>query len=298
LDLTKKSLAVKFIIPLFVLLYIFYLLLADSRKLYYYLQFKTWLNNLPEAVTSDVRFVSYTVKPGDNYWNLANRFGLNIDTLVSLAPKQISQNIHNIPIGLEMKIPVVDGIRYKQRSNETPAEIAANYMISSYDVLKLDEQSDASGQVFFLKGASFSLSERLDKLGTLFLNPLQGQRYRITSLFGYRIHPIRKTRHFHKGIDLGAATGTPVYAAMGGRIVYAAYASGYGKLIVIHHSKKAYRTKYAHLSRIRVRPGLKVCRQQLIGFVGNTGTSTGSHLHFEVLRHHRNIDPRGVTDLH
>ena len=104
----------------------------------------------------------------------------------------------------------------------------------------------------------------------------------ITSLFGWRIHPITGDRRFHAGTDLGAAMGTPVIAAYSGNVAIADLMGGYGLAVVLDHQKFGQQTLYAHLSEIFVQPGQVVEQGTVIGRVGSTGNSTGAHLHFEV----------------
>ena len=104
----------------------------------------------------------------------------------------------------------------------------------------------------------------------------------ITSLFGWRIHPITGDRRFHAGTDLGAAMGTPVIAAYSGNVAMADLMGGYGLAVVLDHQKFGQQTLYAHLSEIFVQPGQVVEQGTVIGRVGSTGNSTGAHLHFEV----------------
>ncbi|NET71762.1 MAG: M23 family metallopeptidase [Sphaerospermopsis sp. SIO1G2] len=103
----------------------------------------------------------------------------------------------------------------------------------------------------------------------------------VTSLFGWRIHPITGNRRFHAGTDMGAPTGTPILAAAKGQVEIADWLGGYGLTVTINHSS-AQQTLYAHMSEILVRPGQLVEPGMVIGRVGNTGNSTGPHLHFEV----------------
>lgn len=103
----------------------------------------------------------------------------------------------------------------------------------------------------------------------------------ITSLFGWRMHPINGEPRFHSGVDLGAPLGTPVLAAYAGQVVLADWLGGYGLAITLGHNKDTQETLYAHLSEILVKPGQWVKQGQLIGRVGSTGNSTGPHLHFE-----------------
>ncbi len=103
----------------------------------------------------------------------------------------------------------------------------------------------------------------------------------LLSGFGYRIHPIFKVPKMHAGIDFTAPKGTPIQATGAGRVVKAERGSGYGYHVIIDHGY-GYQTLYGHMSRIDVKVGDKVVRGQQIGLVGNTGTSTAPHCHYEV----------------
>lgn len=103
----------------------------------------------------------------------------------------------------------------------------------------------------------------------------------ITSLFGWRVHPITGNQRFHAGIDLGAPTGTPVLAAAKGQVTTSNWLGGYGLTVIVSHGS-AQQTLYAHLSELLVQPGQWVEPGTVIGRVGSTGNSTGPHLHFEV----------------
>ncbi len=114
---------------------------------------------------------------------------------------------------------------------------------------------------------------------------------RIASGFGYRIHPIYKTWRMHTGIDFTAPIGTPLYATGDGVIErIKGKMSGYGKVVIINHGY-GYESLYAHMSKIIVRPGEKVKRGQVIGYVGNTGRSTGPHVHYEIKKNGKPINP-------
>lgn len=114
--------------------------------------------------------------------------------------------------------------------------------------------------------------------------------YSVTSAYGYRIHPVYKTKKYHSGIDIGAAYGTAVSAANGGTVTLAGWNGGYGNCIVVDHGG-GLATLYGHLSSISVSRGATVSKGQQIGKVGSTGVSTGPHLHFEVLKGGSATDP-------
>lgn len=115
---------------------------------------------------------------------------------------------------------------------------------------------------------------------------------KLSSRFGYRIDPVTKKRNtFHKGIDISAPNGTPVYAAESGTVLDAGYKqSGYGNLIVIKHANDM-ATYYGHLSKMVVSKNSKVRKGELIGNVGSTGKSTGPHLHFEIRKGGQALNP-------
>ncbi|MEO1388721.1 MAG: peptidoglycan DD-metalloendopeptidase family protein [Cyanobacteria bacterium J06634_6] len=106
----------------------------------------------------------------------------------------------------------------------------------------------------------------------------------ITSLFGFRIHPIFGDQRFHAGTDIGAEQGTPVLAAQDGIVTGAAYSGGYGLMVVLQHEAEEVQleSRYAHLAEIFVESGKEVKKGDIIGLVGSTGNSTGPHLHFEM----------------
>ncbi len=124
---------------------------------------------------------------------------------------------------------------------------------------------------------------------TGYLWPLPGY-YRLSSLFGYRIHPITGVAHSHTGIDIPASGGTPILAAKSGQVVTSAYHYSYGNYVVIDHGN-GNSTLYAHMSSRAVSEGQMVTQGQVIGYVGTTGSSTGNHLHFEVRDNYTRVDP-------
>jgi murein DD-endopeptidase MepM/ murein hydrolase activator NlpD len=112
----------------------------------------------------------------------------------------------------------------------------------------------------------------------------------VSSGFGVRTHPLTGQRRLHAGLDLAAATGTPIRSAAAGHVVAAGAVGGYGLTVDVRHADGS-TTRYAHQSRLLVRVGQPVAAGQVIGLVGSTGNSTGPHLHFEVRTHAGPIDP-------
>ena len=114
---------------------------------------------------------------------------------------------------------------------------------------------------------------------------------RIASGFGYRIDPVYKTVKMHAGLDFAAPQGTPIYATANGTVVTGGNTgNGYGNHVVINHGY-GYETLYGHMVRVKVHPGQKVKRGEIIGWVGSTGKSTGPHCHYEVHKNGQHLDP-------
>jgi murein DD-endopeptidase MepM/ murein hydrolase activator NlpD len=116
---------------------------------------------------------------------------------------------------------------------------------------------------------------------TSFIEPAHG---RLTSLFG------RRNKGFHTGIDIAAIKGSPITATKAGKVTFAGYAGGYGKLVVVQHEK--YTSRYAHCSKILVKKNAIVKQGDTIALVGSTGRSTGNHLHFEILLKEKFMNPQ------
>lgn len=123
-----------------------------------------------------------------------------------------------------------------------------------------------------------------------FISPLRGNGFRISSKFGYRTHPVYKTKKFHGGIDLAAPKNTPVYSVKAGVVIHSGFVRGYGNYIIVEH-EDGYKSAYAHLNTIKVKKGNQVTEGFVIGSVGKTGTATGYHLHFELIKSNKKIDP-------
>lgn len=126
--------------------------------------------------------------------------------------------------------------------------------------------------------------------------PVTGKGMAMTSPYGWRPDPFTGAQKYHAGIDLGAAYGTAVPAAAAGRVVSAGEQGAYGTAVVIEH-ETGLQTRYAHLSAVTVAVGDRVGQGQEIGRVGQSGRATGPHLHFEVIRDGRRVDPTGVMAL-
>ncbi len=153
-------------------------------------------------------------------------------------------------------------------------------------------KDDFLGNKMLLAGQKIAQAEKLtmalDKMPLVY--PMRG-KYRVTSGFGVRNDPFRRRRAMHTGIDFKARFGHPVRATADGVVVSAGRKGAYGKLVELRHAN-GIKTRYAHLSMIKVRRGQKVKRGQMIGKLGNTGRSTGPHLHYETRIWKKAVSPR------
>ena len=151
---------------------------------------------------------------------------------------------------------------------------------------KLASQSKSFDQVFDLTKEKQKMIKSIPSIQPVSNRDLT----RIASGFGLRMHPIYKILKMHKGMDFTAPIGTEIYATGDGVVERVGWVGGYGKTIMINHGF-GYKTRYAHCSKYKCRKGQKVKRGDLIGFVGNTGQSTGPHLHYEVFKNKKQINP-------
>jgi len=143
-----------------------------------------------------------------------------------------------------------------------------------------------------------AINNDIDDLSNVFFTypigkPTMGK---VSSYFGYRKDPFHKRRALHTGIDFSTGTGTQVITTADGVIKSAGWRKGYGKCIVVQH-KNGYKTLYGHLSKINVKKGQKVKSGELIGKVGTTGRSTGPHLHYEVYKNGKRINPKNYLTM-
>ena len=151
---------------------------------------------------------------------------------------------------------------------------------------KLASQSKSFDEVFDLTKEKQKMIKSIPSIQPVSNRDLT----RIASGFGLRMHPIYKIIKMHKGMDFTAPIGTEIYATGDGIVEKVGWVGGYGRTIMINHGF-GYKTRYAHCSKYNCRKGQKVKRGDLIGFVGNTGQSSGPHLHYEVFKNNKQINP-------
>ncbi len=231
---------------------------------------------------------AYTVRTGDTLGAIAARFDLELDTLISF--NQI-EDVRRLYVGDTYRIPNRDGLLYTVKRGDTIAAIASangTTINAILDANDLRSELITEGQVLFVPDARLNQTELRIILGELFAWPTQG---RFTSHFGMRDDPFTGLRRFHNGIDVANSPGTPIRAAASGRVVHIESQIGnYGKFVIVRHAD-GFQTLYGHLSSFSVRTGDYVSRGEVLGLMGNTGRSTGPHLHFSVIHNGTFVDP-------
>lgn len=217
-------------------------------------------------------------------WETARKYELpdtSIDRVVSMFA---------FDIDLTQRISAGDAIEILQTEAEDPKDRQLLYVALTLDGVKREFFRHQSGN------GDINFFDEDGQSGKRFLmrRPLEGGG-NLRSRYGYRIHPIFKTRKLHTGVDLSAPTGTPIYASGDGIIKRAQWVGGYGRYIEMVHVN-GYSTAYAHMTRFAngMSPGTRVRQGQVIGYVGSTGYSTGPHLHFEIKINGNTVDPLSV----
>jgi len=231
---------------------------------------------------------TYTVKPGDTLSEIAVLNGIDVGTLISF--NEI-EDVRRLWAGSEIRIPDIDGVPHVVKRGDSLESIAAKYDVTLEHILDANDLQTAMihpGQQLFIPGARINEYDYKKAMGTLFIYPVGG---RLTSSFGYRNDPFTGVRRMHYGIDLAGRVGMDIIAPMDGTVVVVGtQANGYGKYVVIKH-RYGFQTLYGHLSAISVRRNQYIYQGQKIGELGNSGRSTGPHLHFSLYKNNIPIDP-------
>ena len=244
-------------------------------------------------LSQPVEYQTYKVKTGDTISGIAKKFGLtNISTLISV--NDIG-NVRQLAAGQKLRIPSIDGIVYTVKKGDSLNSITTKYKISLeqlLDVNELTSETLTAGQQLFLPGAAMDAASLRNAMGELFRMPIAAH-FRWSSPYGYRIDPIAGVKSFHTGTDMACPTGTPILAAMSGKVTTTGINRVYGNYVIIDHGN-GYQTLYAHMSKIIASKGQWVSQGTRIGLVGSTGYSTGPHLHFTVYKKGKLVDPMTV----
>lgn len=230
----------------------------------------------------------YTVVSGDTVLGIAEKYGLQPETIQWSNPG-IEQNPDLLRIGDTLNIPPVDGVLHTVAPGDTLSSLASKYKvdietISSFGLNNLADPNGAlvTGQAIFVPGGTKPF---VPKAVVAYSGPIPNSAAKGSGSFGWPASGSITQRYWggHPAIDVGSWTGSPVKAADSGYVVVAGggWNGGYGNHVIVDHGN-GFVTLYAHLNSIFVRAGESVSRGQQVGTVGNTGNSTGPHLHFEI----------------
>jgi len=234
-----------------------------------------------------LKLSTYTVRGGDTLSGIAQRFGLAMDTVISFNGLQ---DARALKVGASLSLPNANGLKYRVRRGDSLEGIARRFAVALNDLLdwnSLESSLIVPGQELFVPGARLSEHELNRVFGRLFIFPARG---RFSSRFGVRGDPFTGVSRFHNGIDLAGDVGTPVMAAMSGRVSMVGYNPNYGRYVILSHAE-GFQTLYGHLDSFQVRRAARVKQGELIGTMGNSGYSTGSHLHFAIFLRGEPVDP-------
>jgi len=221
----------------------------------------------------------YRVQRGDSVTTIARKFDVSIGAII--ASNEI-RNARRLQEGALLRVPNIDGIPYQIKNGDSLSKISASFNVPLEVILDVNDiKSDniRAGETIFVPGARMNDIDLRLSLGEMFMYPIHS-RY-ITSHYGMRKDPISGALAFHTGIDFRANTGTTVMAALDGVVSAVNENWLYGKYIIITHDN-GYKTLYGHLNSYSVKQGDRVAVGKKIGETGNTGYSTGPHLHFTI----------------
>lgn len=240
-----------------------------------------------KVLVQDGEISEYEVASGDTIASIASRFNITTETI--LWANDLSKN-SAIRVGQKLAILPVSGVSYKIRSGDTIGEISEKFHISQKELSEFNDLTDGMlrvGETIIIPGGKLTatITSSSDTASSKLIVKVQ-----TTTTDGYFSKPVVggiKTQgvHGHNGVDIAASMGTPILAARQGYVSLVrggdGWNGGYGNYVVITHDN-GIQTLYAHMSAIDVLQGENVTRGQKVGAMGNTGESTGVHLHFEV----------------
>ncbi len=236
------------------------------------------------TVDIPLKIKTHKVMPGESLNGIAKKYGVSIDTICG------SNNLKSydyVDPGVTLRIPNKEGILYNMREGNNVAGLAAKYKIPVEKILAENHFRNpdfvAQGELVFIPDA------KPQNVFSGFLWPSNSRR--VTSGFGWRRNPFNNSyKEFHKGMDI-AVRYDWIRSTKYGKVTYAGWMGGYGNAVIIAHPG-GWKSLYGHLSRIIVKEGQYVKQGQNVAKSGNTGRSTGPHLHFELIKQGEHTNPK------
>ncbi len=234
---------------------------------------------------------TYVVQDGDTFSTAAAALG------VSVANLEASNQLY----GSELLQPgevvygSTDGVLHTIKRGQTLTDISLTYAVPIEKITSANGLTTSStiyaGEKLLIPGVTTTYWSNVVRLSrgvpSMFVWPLEGE---VVSTFGWRIHPVTGERHHHDGIDIDVPEGTPVFASASGEVYFYGEQPGYGNVLILQHAENYY-SLYGHLSSSSVYVGQYVEAGQTVAQSGNTGLSSGPHLHFEIRNGEFPVDP-------
>lgn len=264
--------------------------------------------NNSDAENKENKKIYYEVRKGDTLSTIAARRNLPVEQIMD------ANNLNSdfIKAGQELVLPIDNEEASTNNNHKNTEEKKNQNKTSSEQIVHKVQRGDALSTIARMYGTDINSIKRNNNLNgnrifagdeLIIKNSKRGPfrlsrnsliwpvNGRITSDFGWRTHPIKKTRLFHNGLDIAVPSGTAVRAAASGEVVHSGWINGFGYTVIIDHGK-GIETLYAHNSRTTAAKGSMVNKGERIALSGNTGLSTGPHVHFGVLRNEEPLNPR------
>lgn len=245
-----------------------------------------------EAMVDQPRIIIHTVQRGETISQIAAKYGIDENTI--LAANDLP-NANTISVGQKLNILTIPGAIHTVKRGESLWEIARTYQTDMNEIVAFNQLENPNriqpSQELVIPGAraaSIGSAIRSEQLISADGRLLRAFSWPVTGRLSSRYGP--RWGRMHHGIDVAVNTGTPIRAAARGRVSFAGWNGGYGNLVILDHGNNI-ETRYAHLSRITVQVGQYVDRGALIAYSGNTGNSTGPHLHFEIRHKGQSVNP-------
>lgn len=253
----------------------------------------TFIKNYP--YDPGVNLTVYKIGSGETLWTLKRKFNVTIDTIIAANPHLKGLSLNDCE---SVVIPSKNGALFTfddysdvGRMHSVMGkrnEILGDYKPKLFRIISPDDIR----LVFFEKEKPQIVNNDIQKIYSYkmtFIDPLDTGFF--TSMFGDRVNPVfGENTEFHNGVDIATKNGTPIKAVRNGIVFFSGWRDGYGNTIVIQH-EDGYATFYAHCSKLLVKTGQWINKGDQIGTVGSTGRSTGSHLHFTMIRHGKLLNP-------
>ena len=232
----------------------------------------------------------YIVKKGDSLWNIACKYGIYVSTL------QYLNDLKKTTLSVGQKLEVSDkNIRpFKVPFNTTIENLSGYFNLTAKKIadsnnMKVNTKLKKGENVVIPNNNPYIVHETgIKRIGSDI--PLWPTNGKIASPFGWRTHPVYKTKLFHNGVDIENKKGTEIHSVLAGKVIFSAYKGNSGKLVIVEH-RNGYQSIYAHMDKIKVKKNQWLKKGELIGLMGRTGVSTGTHLHFGIRKNGKFLNP-------